>query len=138
MGLFSIVDFDRGINNQDNPEITGKFTDCINFDIDKRGQLVKREQQDQLKTEMREGGASQVIKNVVKWVHSSLSGGSEWIAFIKDNTTDKIVRYPSNWGAKTDLTSLSGTAGSEKTRFIPFSESVRFANGRTRKPGILQ
>ena len=35
MGLFSIVDFDRGINNQDNPEITGKFTDCINFDIDK-------------------------------------------------------------------------------------------------------
>ena len=138
MGLFSIVDFDRGINNQDNPEITGKFTDCINFDIDKRGQLVKREQQDQLKTEMREGGASQVIKNVVKWVHSSLSGGAEWIAFIKDNTTDKIVRYPSNWGAKTDRTSLSGTAGSEKTRFIPFSESVRFANGRTRKPGILQ
>lgn len=139
MGLFSITDFDRGINSQDNPETTGKFTDCVNFDIDKRGKLVKREAADQVQTGFYESSVVQIIKNAIKWVHASLAGGAEWLTFIKDNTTDKIVRYPTNWAAtKTDVESLSGVAGTEKTRFIPFTDVVRCANGVTRKPGIFQ
>jgi len=133
MGLFSIIDFDRGINSQDNPEATGKFTDCVNFDIDKRGKLVKRPKSDMIKQDFTE-----TVKRAVKWVHNQLSGGSSWVTFIKDGSSDKIARYNGDFTGKTDVKTLSGTAGSETTRFIPFTESVRFANGITRKPGILQ
>jgi len=134
--LITIPNFDQGINSQDDPEDTGKLLICQNFETDQRGQIYKRNAKHYITY-----FADKAVDAIIKWVQEDLNNGAEWIIFFRNSDTnkDEIARYRDTFGTSVAITDFGvASKDGDTCQIIPFTNVVRFANGRTRNPGIFQ
>lgn len=129
--ILPIKDFAAGLNTQDDSEDVGKFLEHKNFETDKKGLLY-----------LRKGIASVLssltfkIKNIFKWTHDELTNDSEWIVHtVISDGTEKIERVDS---AGTVTTVKTFSTAPLNVQITPFSDELRFGNGRDVRAGILQ
>jgi len=110
-----------------------------NFEVDKPGEIYKRKGRKTLKTV-----SSKTFSQIIKWVHAELSGdefsdgssydGTGWIVY--DTTNDTIEIYDTSFTAAKALKDL--VSGVADIKILNFKDKVRFANGLTKAPGVLQ
>jgi len=134
--LITIPNFDQGINSQDDPEDTRQLLICQNFETDQRGQIYKRNAKHYITA-----FADKAVDAIIKWVQENLNNGAEWIIFFRNSDTnkDEIARYIDTFGTSVAITDFGvDSKDGDICQIIPFTNVVRFANGRTRNPGIFQ
>jgi len=127
--------FDGGYVSQGDMEDIPKDACSLtkNFEIDKPGMIYKRRGQKLITTK-----ASRQYSQIMKWVNAQFDAsgfdGTAWICF--DTVDDKIYYYDRNWGNETEVKDL--VSGVADIKIINFVDKLRFANGLTKKVGVLQ